>query len=199
LNKKSLLLHACCAPCSCYVVELLKNDFDITLFYYNPNISPLKEYIRRLAELERFAGEKNIPLLTGERDLREWVAVVRDTMYLGERSVRCRTCYRFRLERTFRKAREDGYNVVSTVLSISPHKDAGKINEAGKELEKKYGIMFLEGDFKKQDGFRKASELSAFYGFYRQNYCGCAYSKLEREKNPYWMKKVAENGTYRKW
>lgn len=182
MGKRDLILHTCCAPCMGYVFEALGDYFRITSFFYNPNIAPAPEYLKRLAELKGFSRLKDFELVEGDYDLKAWTARVKPYRSLGERSQRCRECYRYRLEETFRLAARRGVGIVTTTLSVSPYKDASMINGIGKELEKQYQIEFLEADFKKQDGYRKSMELSRVYGFYRQNYCGCAYSRMEREK-----------------
>ncbi len=181
MNNRSLLIHTCCAPCISYVYELFAGTHDVTVFYYNPNIAPRGEYARRLSELERFGRIKGFPLVEGHYDAGEWTARVEPYRGLGERSRRCWECYRFRLEESFRMAKELDIAAVTTSLSISPHKDAVMINRIGKELEAMHGVGFIEGDFKKKDGYRRSVELSREYGFYRQSYCGCIYSKLESE------------------
>ena len=181
MKNRSLLLHTCCAPCVSHVYELFENSHEVTVFYYNPNIAPREEYDRRLAELERFGRTRGFSLVTGEYDAGEWTRRVEKYRELGERSQRCWECYRFRLEESFKKAKELHSAAVTTSLSISPHKDAAMINSIGKELEAFTGIEFIEGDFKKNDGFRRSVELSRAYGFYRQDYCGCIYSKRESE------------------
>lgn len=189
-KEKKLLLHACCAPCLSHVYETLKDSFDIHVFFYNPNIAPRDEYQRRLDELSRFSAERNFTLSEGDYDLKIWTAAVRPYRYYGERSERCWNCYRVRLEASFIAARRLGMDMVGTVLSISPHKDAEKINEIGSALATEYSIPFLEANFKKNDGFKKSLELSKKYDFYRQEYCGCIYSKLERERDPRWIEKI---------
>jgi predicted adenine nucleotide alpha hydrolase (AANH) superfamily ATPase len=181
VNNRSLLIHTCCAPCVSHVYELFTGNHEVTVFYYNPNIAPQDEYERRLSELERFGRIKGFPLVVGDYNPREWTLRVEKYRDLGERSQRCWECYRFRLEESFRKAKELDIAAVTTSLSISPHKDAAMINGIGKELEGSYGIAFIEGDFKKNDGYRRSVELSRRYGFYRQDYCGCVYSKGESE------------------
>jgi predicted adenine nucleotide alpha hydrolase (AANH) superfamily ATPase len=193
LDNQSLLVHTCCAPCVSYVYELFAGSHDVTVFYYNPNIMPRPEYDRRLSELERFASLKGFPLFIGEHNVREWVRRVKQYRFFGERSQRCRECYRMRLEESFKKAGELGIASVTTSLSISPYKDAVMINRIGKELEGQYGVRFIEGDFKKGDGYRKSVALSHFYGFYRQNYCGCIYSRLERDSDSAWSRKVVQS------
>jgi predicted adenine nucleotide alpha hydrolase (AANH) superfamily ATPase len=192
LNNQSLLIHTCCAPCVSYVYELFAGSHDVTVFYYNPNIMPRHEYDRRLSELERFSSLKGFPLAVGEYNVREWVRRVRQYRFSGERSQRCWECYRMRLEESFKKAAALGLAAVTTSLSISPHKDAAMINRIGKELEGRHGIRFIEGDFKKGDGYRKSAALSRVLGFYRQNYCGCIYSKLERDRGSAWNGKAAQ-------
>lgn len=181
VKNRSLLIHTCCAPCVSHVYELFAGSHDVTVFYYNPNIAPREEYGRRLSELERFGRARGFPLVVGDYNVREWTLRVEKYADLGERSQRCWECYRFRLEESFRKAKEMGIAAVTTSLSISPHKDAAMINKIGKELEGTTGVAFIEGDFKKNDGFRRSVELSREYGFYRQDYCGCVYSRRESE------------------
>jgi epoxyqueuosine reductase len=181
VNNRTLLIHACCAPCVSHVYGLFAGSHDVTVFYYNPNIAPREEYERRLSELERFGRAGGVSLVTGEYNTGEWALRVGPYGDLGERSQRCWECYRFRLEESFRKAKELGIAAVTTSLSVSPHKDAAMINKIGRELEDSYGVSFVEGDFKKNDGYRHSVELSRRYGFYRQNYCGCVYSKRESE------------------
>lgn len=183
MSEKKLLLHTCCAPCFSYVYELLKPTYNVISFFYNPNIAPLNEYNKRYNELKNFCDEKRIELYSAEHEARRWTSLVKEHRFLGERSERCRICYEIRLKKTFEIAKKNKINAVATTLSISPHKDAIMINKIGKELSMDFGIEFLEADFKKNDGFKKSLELSKAYGFYRQNYCGCIYSKMERDKN----------------
>lgn len=191
MNNQSLLIHTCCAPCVSYVYELFAGSHDVTVFYYNPNIMPRPEYDRRLSELERFSSLKGFPLFVGEYNVSEWIGRVKHYRFLGERSRRCGECYRMRLEEAFTKAAELGISAVTTSLSISPHKDAAMINRIGRELEGN-GIRFIEGDFKKGDGYRTSVALSRINGFYRQNYCGCIYSRLERDRDSAWSRKAAQ-------
>ena len=177
----------------CYVYELLQESFSISAFFYNPNIMPSGEYGKRLFELESFSKTKGFPLLTTDSDLsdrRAWVKKVSSFKELGERSERCRQYNIFRLEETFRKAAEKNFTIVATTLSISPHKNAQWINDAGADLSRKYGISFLEADFKKKDGFKKSVHMSRDYGFYRQDYCGCVYSRLEKDPDSNWSRTV---------
>lgn len=167
----------------------MKHSYDVTSYFYNPNVSPRAEYEKRLSELKHYTERIGVQLIIGSYDIREWTRLVKPFRFLGERSERCWNCYHFRLEKTFIRAVDEEYDIVATVLSISPHKDAYRINKSGKELERKYGIPFLTADFKKKDGFKKSVELSKKLGFYRQNYCGCIYSQREREPTSVYYKK----------
>ena len=180
------LLHTCCAPCFCHPFEMLKDEYEITAYYYNPNISPRSEYVARFNELVGYSKVRGFDVVEGEYDIRKWTAAVKDYRFLGEKTERCRICYRVRMEKTFQYAAENGFDLAGTCLSISPHKIAQWINEIGLEIQEKYGVKFFVADFKKQDGFRKSVELSHKYEFYRQNYCGCVYSRLERDSDSRW-------------
>jgi predicted adenine nucleotide alpha hydrolase (AANH) superfamily ATPase len=175
-----------------YVYEKLSEEFDVTVFFFNPNIMPGEEYTKRLNEIIRFSKDKGFKLIIEEEFPGNWVSAVKKFRFNGEKSERCWICYRYRLEKTFHEGKRLGFDIIATTLSISPHKTASKINEAGRDLSLKYDIDFLEADFKKNDGFKKSALLSEQYGFYRQNYCGCIYSKLERDKNSPWSKKAAD-------
>ena len=185
-RRKRLLLHACCAPCSSYVLEYLSTYFDITLFFYNPNISPRAEYQFREAELARLVTEMGLGdrvcLLSGTYDPDRFGAIADGLEQEPEGGSRCRRCYRLRLSEAARIAAEGSYDYYTTTLSISPHKNAEWINEIGKEEGAKYGVRFLPSDFKKRNGYRRSCELSADYGLYRQDYCGCVYSKEARQR-----------------
>lgn len=178
-----LLLHSCCAPCSSSVLEFLSQYFDITLFYYNPNITPETEYRKRVAELYRLIDEAEYPnavsIKEGRYDSAEFFDIARGLEELPEGGERCFRCYRLRLEESAKAALEGGYEYFTTTLSVSPHKNAAKLNEIGMELAEKYGVKYLPSDFKKKDGYRRSIELSAKYGLYRQNYCGCVFSKRD--------------------
>ena len=183
-DKPSLLLHACCGPCSSYVLEYLYKYFDITVFYYNPNIYPQEEYQRRLAELKKLY-EVFPPALEGKVKVVEEAAGTREEPDLAqepEKGERCRRCYSFRLRRAYDFAVAGHYDYFCTTLSISPFKDAEKLNIIGEELEKKNpsGPRWLPSDFKKKGGFKRSLEISSEYGMYRQDYCGCIYSKNNR-------------------
>ena len=178
--KPKLLLHACCAPCSSYTIVLLKEYFDITIFYSNDNIAPLEEYNKRLDEIIRFASIFNIEVLHDKYNEADYDKAVRGLEHLGEKTKRCYECYKLRLEKTAVKAKELGFDYFSTTLSISPYKIARWINEIGYMLEDKYSVNYLYSDLKKEDGYKKSIELSKEYNLYRQDYCGCKYSKEEK-------------------
>ncbi len=194
-NKKpTLLLHACCAPCSSYVLEYLLEFFDISIFYYNPNIHPQTEYKRRLEELKTFLSSFNakskIPLLEQLYDTKDFFTAVNtenepELKTEQEKGERCRRCYQFRLKKTYDYALKNSFDWFVTTLSISPFKDAQKINEIGKQLEfeNSLGPKFLTSDFKKKGGFKRSLELSKKYNLYRQDYCGCIFSKQNMHKN----------------
>lgn len=174
-----------------HVYEILSREFDVSVFFFNPNIMPYSEYSKRLDEITRFSREKGFELIVKEEHPRAWVSAVKEFRFRGEKSERCWICYRYRLEKSFLEGKKLGFDIIATTLSISPHKVAAEINRSGKILAMDYNIDFLEADFKKNNGFKKSSDLSRYYGFYRQNYCGCIYSKLERDKNSAWSKKAA--------
>lgn len=175
-NKKKLLLHTCCAPCSPHVIELLQREFEISTFFYNPNIHPLEEYQRRLEEIKQFCNKVSVELLIGNYDVDQWFHLTRGMENEKEGGKRCQLCYQMRLEKAASVAQTNGFSHFTTTLTVSPHKRAMVINLIGCELQKKYPTTFYEADFKKHEGFKKSCELSKKYGFYRQNYCGCIYS-----------------------
>lgn len=180
-----LLLHSCCAPCSSYTLEYLSQYFDITVYYFNPNIFPKKEFCKRLEEQKRLISElpatNEIKLIEGEYDYDEFLSIARGYEEAAEGGERCFRCYRMRLEHTARLAREQGFDYFCTTLSISPLKNAEKINETGIELSSLYGVKWLPSDFKKREGYKRSIELSKQYGLYRQNFCGCVFSKEKTE------------------
>ena len=185
-KRPSLLLHACCAPCGSYVIEYLSKYFDITLLYYNPNISPVDEYERRSEELMRLVREmegiKNVKVAVAPYTPSEFYEIAKGHETLPEGGERCFKCYRLRLEYSARYALENGFDYFTTTLSISPHKNAEVLNTIGGELTEKYGVKYLFSDFKKRNGYKRSTELSEMYGLYRQDYCGCIYSKIERSR-----------------
>lgn len=181
-EKPRLLLHACCAPCSSSVVERLQDDYDLTVFYDNPNIHPEEEYRIRRDEIIRWCEKFELPLIVNDYDPQQWHQFVKGFEREPERGERCTLCYRLRLIHTAKRAKQDGYDLFTTVLSISPHKDAVRINRLGNELAADVGIDFYQANFKKQGGFQRSLEISKEQGFYRQNYCGCQYSLAESER-----------------
>lgn len=176
-----LLLHSCCAPCSSYVLEYLSQYFYITVFYYNPNIYPPEEIRKRADEQERFITEMpvkhTITYLEGSYDPERFYQSVKGHESDKEGEERCFLCYRLRIEEAAKEAKAGGYDYFTTTLSISPLKNADKLNEIGEELAKCYGVSYLNSDFKKKNGYRRSVELSKEYGLYRQNYCGCVFSR----------------------
>lgn len=183
-----LLLHSCCAPCSSYVLEYLSQYFAITVFYYNPNISPQEEYEKRVAEqrrlIERLPVKHAIGFVAGEYEPQRFYEMAKGLEKEPEGGARCFGCYRLRLLEAARLAAEGGYDYFTTTLTISPLKNAGKLNEIGEELAGIYGVAHLPSDFKKKNGYKRSVELSAEYGLYRQNYCGCVFSRLEAHARP---------------
>ncbi len=181
-SRPRLLLHACCAPCSTHVVEVLKKDYDLAVLFYNPNIQPEEEYLMRLGEMKRFAQKSNLKLLEQEYDSEAWFELTRGLENELEGGKRCELCYKMRLEKAAQVAKEQGFEYLATTLSISPHKSAKKINQIGEEIVSRHGLKFLSEDFKKKDGFKKSVQLSKELGLRRQSYCGCIYSQKERLK-----------------
>ena len=180
ITKTPLLLHVCCAPCSTYVFETLKDEFNPVAYFYNPNIHPEEEYQKRVDELRRFAEKAGFALFEGEYEKDRWLDAVKGHEEDKEGGKRCEICYRFRMEETAKFAKKHGFMYFGTVLSISPHKDAEIINRIGEEISREHDINYYQADFKKNDGFKKGIELSKKYGLYRQRYCGCIYSIKEK-------------------
>ncbi len=178
---KKLLLHSCCAPCSSYVLEYLAKYFKITIFYYNPNISLKEEFDKRLKEQIRLINEmetvNKIDIIEGLYENDKYEKLIKGLENEKEGGNRCFKCYRLRMEETAKLATKLNYDYFTTTLSISPYKNATKLNEIGEELEKEYDIKYLYADFKKKNGYKRSIELSKKYNLYRQNYCGCIYSK----------------------
>lgn len=179
-----LLLHACCAPCSSYCLEYLSRYFEITVLYYNPNISPEEEFKKRAEEEKRLISEmpvKNpVTLVVDDYEPDEFFSAVKGLENAPEGGERCFVCYRLRLERAARYAAEHGFDYFCSTLSISPLKNAQKLNEIGAELSEIYKVPSLPNDFKKKGGYLRSIELSREYGLYRQNYCGCVFSKKNK-------------------
>lgn len=187
-RKPSLLIHSCCAPCSSYVLEYLSKYFNITLFFYNPNISPKPEFEYRVSELERLVGEMpldgNISIIVPGYNDREFYDTVKGFEHIPEGGERCFRCYKLRLAEAFKYAKENDFEYFTTTLSISPYKNAEKLNQIGERLAEEYGcVKWLPSDFKKKNGYKRSIELSKEYNLYRQDYCGCVFSKAEREEH----------------
>lgn len=182
----TLLLHSCCAPCSSYTLEYLTQYFSITVFYYNPNISPEEEFRKRVEEQKRLISElpvKNpVAFIEGEYKPGDFYAAVKGLEHIPEGGERCFACYRQRLEKTARLAEERGDDYFATTLSISPYKNVQKLNEISEELSEIYKVKNLPCDLKKKGGYKRSIELSSEYSLYRQDYCGCVFSKREREE-----------------
>lgn len=185
-SRKRILLHSCCGPCSSYVITFLVKYFDITVYYYNPNIYPETEYLHRKNEQIRLINllknDYNIDYIDTEYDYKEYLNFVNVIPFNKEGDKHCYNCYLYRMDKTASVAVENGYDYFTTTLSVSPYKKSDYINEIGQSLEQKYGIKYLYSNFKKQDGYKKSIELSRKYDLYRQNYCGCVYS-LQTQEN----------------
>ena len=181
-----LFLHSCCAPCSSYVLEYLSEYFEITVFYYNPNIYPPREYEERAREqkrfIEQFPARYPISYVEGKYDTKRFYEMAKGLEHIPEGGERCFRCYELRMREAAMLAKEGGYDFFTTTLSISPLKNAQKLNEIGEALQSELGIRHLPSDFKKKGGYQRSTQLSKEYELYRQNYCGCVFSKNEREK-----------------
>lgn len=177
----TLLLHSCCAPCSSYVLEYLSNYFKITIFYYNPNIYPQEEFNKRVDEqvrlIENLPVKNKVDFIKGKYDNDKYEAMIKGLEEEKEGGSRCFICYRLRLRETAKLAKEKSFDYFTTTLSISPYKNSNKLNEIGYELQDKYKVNYLCADFKKKNGYKRSIELSKIYNLYRQDYCGCIYSK----------------------
>lgn len=181
----TLLLHSCCAPCSSYVIEYLSNYFDITIYYYNPNISPIDEYEKRKAEqiklIKEFKTKNKLDIIDSDYNYDDFSSIASGLEEEPEGGKRCHKCYYLRLDNTALKASELNYDYFTTTLSISPYKNSKLLNEIGEEVGKKYNVKYLYSDFKKKEGYKRSIELAKEYNLYRQDYCGCIYSKVESE------------------
>jgi predicted adenine nucleotide alpha hydrolase (AANH) superfamily ATPase len=183
-KKKKLLLHVCCAPCAVYVVNKLQVDYNVTLFFYNPNIQPVHEFHFRKKELEKISQLKNWDAVYPDYEMGDWFRRVKELKGYAqepERGRRCSICFNIRLKKTFAYAKENGYDVVASTLSISPYKVAAQINAEGNSLAKEYGLEFLAENFKKKDGYNIGRKMAVQLGIKHQNYCGCVYSKVEKK------------------
>ncbi len=176
-NKRlSILVHACCGTCAAYVVKLLSEEYEPTIYYYNPNIHTYEEYQKRKNDLVWYANEFNYGLIEDKYDAKEWFDNVKGFENEPEKGMRCNVCFEMRLKKAAEYAANNNYDIFTTTLTVSPHKNSKEINRIGKEIEKEYGIKFYKADFKKKDGFKKTMQMSKEFGFYRQNFCGCLFS-----------------------
>ena len=182
-KRPSLLLHSCCGPCSSYVMEYLAQHFDITILYYNPNIAPESEFTFRAEEQKRLIDEMRLGIKyqLGKYDPESFYALAEGHEDEPEGGERCFKCFRLRLEETAKIAKEGNFDYFTTTLSISPHKNAQVLNELGKDISETFDVPYLFSDFKKKNGYRRSCELSVEYNLYRQDYCGCVFSKAEAE------------------
>lgn len=182
----TLLLHSCCAPCSSYCLEYLSHYFHITIFYYNPNITEFSEYHKRVAEQKRLIKELSvmypIQFLEGDYNPKQFLTLTKGFESLSEGGERCFLCYELRLREAAIIAKKNHFDYFTTTLSISPHKNAMKLNEIGERLSNEYKISYLPSDFKKKNGYKRSIELSKEHNLYRQNYCGCIFSKKAYEQ-----------------
>lgn len=183
---KKILLHSCCAPCSSYVISFLSNYFDITILYYNPNISPIEEYEKRKKEqirlIKTLHTKNKLDYLDCDYDNDLYNEAIKGYEQYPEGSNRCQICFNLRLEKTAKLAKEHNYDYFCSTLTVSPHKNSKIINEIGINISNKYNIKWLYSDFKKNEGFKQSIELSKKYELYRQDYCGCIFSKQAREQ-----------------
>lgn len=176
-DHNKLLLHSCCGPCSSSVIERLRDYFDITVIYYNPNIEPKEEYEKRKSEQLRLLNELGIKFMDIDYLNNEYHKKIKGYENEPENGLRCPLCFELRLDKTASKAKENNFDYFGTTLTVSPHKNSKIINEIGLKLEERYGVKFLLSDFKKEDGYKRSIELSKKYDLYRQDYCGCLHSK----------------------
>lgn len=178
-NKPKLLLHICCVGCGVYASQILKQDYEVILFFYNPNIWPEEEYEKRLVEAEKIAEKFKLELVKGNYEHDKWLEAARGHANDPEKGERCLICYKFRLDAAAAMAKKLNCGYLTTTLTTSPHKNASAINQIGEQAAAAFGLKFLNQDFKKQDGFKKSSALSRELGLYRQNYCGCEFSRRD--------------------
>lgn len=185
-RRPTLLLHSCCAPCSTYVLEYLSEYFDITVYYYNPNIFPEEEYNKRILEQQKLihamGKQHEIKFISKPYSPSDFYDAIKGVEHIPEGGERCFRCYRVRLLEACMECVRGGYDYFTTTLSISPMKNSEKLNEIGEELAKEHGVHYLPSDFKKRNGYLRSTQLSKEYGLYRQDYCGCVFSKKEHEE-----------------
>ena len=193
--RPKLLLHICCAPCSTHVVEVLKENDDLTGYFYNPNIHPESEYLHREEEMKGYARKIGLDLICAEYDDARWFEIVKDMENVPEGAKRCLLCYRMRLEKAAQYAKEHRYQLFATTLSVSPHKNAAKINQIGSEVAERHDLQWYAADFRKRGGFERSVRMSEEAGLYRQSYCGCIFSQREAAQR---RKKKARRDRLRK-
>lgn len=197
MKKQKILLHSCCAPCSTAVIERLINDFDITILYYNPNIYPEEEYLKRKEEEIKYIklfNEKNpnskVKLMDCDYDYESYIMAVKGLENEREGGARCAVCFKLRLGKTATLAKENGFDIFGTTLTVSPHKNAELINNIGLGIQNEIGINYLVSNFKKQNGYKRSVELAKENGLYRQNYCGCKFAlEIQEREAPESLKK----------
>jgi hypothetical protein len=180
-KRNRLLLHICCAPCSSAAIRALKEEYDITLFFYNPNIYPKEEYDLRLEEARKVSSAEGMMLIEGEYDHEAWREIAEKWAAVPEGGIRCRWCYEFRLRKTAIYAKGHGFDTFATTLTLSPHKDCATINEIGQKAGEENNVNYLDSNFKKKDGYNYSIRYSKEHGLHRQDYCGCEYSKNGRQ------------------
>ena len=180
MKQKKLLLHICCAPCAVYVFEKLSREYELTGFFYNPNIHPRREYEFRKEELEKIARKHRWHIRYGDYDIEEWFRCIKGYEIEPERGRRCSLCFHLRLRKTFEQAKKGGFDTVASTLSISPYKVTRQINEEGLKLGREFNIEFLPENFKKMNGYNIARKMAREQGIQHQDYCGCVYSKAEK-------------------
>ncbi|MBT6691641.1 epoxyqueuosine reductase QueH [Candidatus Parcubacteria bacterium] len=177
-----LLLHTCCGPCAIYVIEELLKQYQVTVYFYNPNIHPRKEYLARKVEVKKYLEKIDVEFIEGDYNTKDWFEQIKGLEHEPEKGRRCDVCFNLRLGEVVRRAKDNGFAAWATTLSISPHKDYKKISEIGQALSKKHDIEFVDRDWKKQEGYKISCNMSKVEGFYRQDYCGCVYSKRDRDE-----------------
>jgi predicted adenine nucleotide alpha hydrolase (AANH) superfamily ATPase len=182
MPKPRLLVHVCCAPDALFVFGVLKGDYEVAGFFSNSNVHPRGEYVLRLEEARKVARTHGVPLIEDDYDPDGWLLLTRKFKDEPEKGRRCDVCYAARLGRTAERAAREGFDAFATVMSLSPWKKAAVMNRIGRQFAARHGLAFLEADFKKKDGFKKSVDLSRTHGLYRQDYCGCLYSRTAAEK-----------------
>lgn len=183
MDRPKMLVHVCCAPDALYVFGILKENYKVSGYFYNPNIHPHEEYDLRLKEAKKIADVLKVKLIEDIYDEKRWLKITQKFKEEPEKGKRCDVCYAMRLEKTAQKASQLGFDIFTSVMSLSPWKKADVLNRIGKMFAHRYKINYLEADFKKKDGFKKSIELSKQYGLYRQGYCGCLYSKDNKHED----------------